>query len=156
MENKKSNSRIIFNFFTLILLVFGLLCSIAGMYFSPANADETNSPYVTIYFEDSVGWGTVYYYYWTEGNTTYMKWPGDAMTYNGKSEDSFDVYTISIPKYAYVIFNNGVVTEEGVTPSVPPYQTVDIDDIKDGDCFRATVLDDYGKYLVEKIEYNQN
>ena len=62
----------------------------------------------TVTFNNAQNWsGTIYCYYWTNGNSGPVTWPGTAMKYVSGS-----TYTVSIPKSAnYLIFtNNGEQT----------------------------------------------
>ncbi len=71
----------------------------------PTTVKPTPSSY-TVKFSNSQHWaGTIYCYYWTEGQDG--TWPGVKMTYLEKNDFGEDVYTVQVPSTAdYIIFNN--------------------------------------------------
>ncbi len=71
--------------------------------------EETTQPdpsYYTVTFSNSMKWkGTIYCYYWSEGEDGV--WPGEAMAKAGTNDYGEDMYTINVPSTAdYIIFNN--------------------------------------------------
>lgn len=75
-------------------------------------ADPT--PTDTILFSDTLGWGTVYAYFFANDKTVGAEWPGTKMTSNGTNEFGQGQFKISVPSGAtHVIFNNGSGTQTG-------------------------------------------
>ena len=62
----------------------------------------TESEYVTVYFENSENWSTVYCYTWVHNASNYAAWPGEVMT---KEDNGLWSYQIPV-EYGKVIFNN--------------------------------------------------
>ncbi len=62
----------------------------------------------TVTFTNSLSWsGTIYCYYWSEGEDGEVSWPGTAMTYSETNDYGQKIYTVEVPSSAdYVIFNN--------------------------------------------------
>lgn len=77
----------------------------------PTTAPPTTEPEpetYTVTFTNSLSWsGTIYCYYWSEGEDGEVSWPGTAMTYSETNDYGQKIYTVEVPSSAdYVIFNN--------------------------------------------------
>lgn len=86
-------------------------------------AEDPTLNEITIYFENTKGWNTVYAYVWGSAGQP-VAWPGTVLTNNG------GMYTIKVDyqRYQNIIFTNG-----------SGEQTVDIDIVaKDNICYRIT------------------
>lgn len=72
----------------------------------PTTTPSTN---YTVTFTNSLSWsGTIYCYYWKDGSTGPIAWPGKAMTYSTTNEYGQAVYTVEVPKTMNrLIFSNG-------------------------------------------------
>lgn len=91
----------------------------------PTNVDGDDK--VTVYFENTNSWASVYAYCWgNNGAGNEKKWPGNEMSYVGKNEygKSIYKYTMNLSKYPNVIFNDGSGN-----------QTVDIAVVADSVCY---------------------
>ncbi len=85
----------------------------------PTTDDPTDTPTVnpttpvgdvTVFCEDSAGWGSVYVYMWSgSGSSSNASWPGEKMT---QIEDNIWQYNAS-QAWDNVIFNNGSGTQTG-------------------------------------------
>ena len=62
----------------------------------------------TVTFTNSLYWsGTIYCYYWVEGENGEVSWPGTAMTYSETNDYGQKLYTVEVPSNVnYIIFNN--------------------------------------------------
>lgn len=92
---------------------------------------------ITVYFENTPNWSTVYAYTW-KGSDHNASWPGIAMSYCGKSKSGNSVYkyTFDFETYHKIIFSNGST------------QTVDIPlDGTNNVAFRLSSMNN-GKYEV--------
>ena len=57
----------------------------------------------TVYFANTAGWTNVNVYYWSDSSTSFVTWPGKAMTL-----EQDKIYSYDLPAGVdYVIFNNG-------------------------------------------------
>ena len=77
----------------------------------PTTEQPTTTPTpetYTVKFTNSLNWsGTIYCYYWSEGEDGPATWPGTPMTFVETNDYGQAVYSIEIPASAdYVIFNN--------------------------------------------------
>ena len=77
----------------------------------PTTEQPTTTPTpetYTVKFTNSLNWsGTIYCYYWSEGEAGPAAWPGTPMTFVETNDYGQAVYSIEIPASAdYVIFNN--------------------------------------------------
>lgn len=63
---------------------------------------------ITVYFENTHKWSSVYAYAWGVGGK-YSSWPGTAMTKAGTSKNGYDLYKFSLDfdSFQSIIFNNG-------------------------------------------------
>ncbi len=60
------------------------------------------------YFANTLKWGTVDCYSWSDSDTSTCKWPGYAAKYYGTSEEGVDLYYCDIPSdHTKIIWNNG-------------------------------------------------
>ena len=76
----------------------------------PAGAAESQSQSQnTVYFDDPIGWGDTYIYYWSDANKNMIKWPGEKM-------ESFEgVWRYTLPEgVEYIIFSNGALQTRDV------------------------------------------
>ena len=72
----------------------------------------------TVYFANTLKWGTVDCYSWSEEDKTSCTWPEYGAVYYGTNEQGVDLYYCKIPKsHTKIVWNNG---NNG-------YQTVDIE-----------------------------
>lgn len=62
---------------------------------------------LTVYFENSENWSSVYAYCW--GSSEYKSWPGEKCQLASTNEAGNSVYkyTVDTEKYKYIIFSNG-------------------------------------------------
>ena len=69
----------------------------------------TSSQNYTVTFTNSCSWsGTIYCYYWKDGSTGPVAWPGKSMTYSTTNSYGQAVYTVEVPKTMNrLIFSNG-------------------------------------------------
>ena len=60
-------------------------------------------------FTNSFRWsGTIYCYYWADGQPAMTSWPGVAMTFIGVNDFGESLYTFEVPKeVTHIIFSNG-------------------------------------------------
>lgn len=77
----------------------------------PTTAKPTQPPVpqtYTVKFSNSQYWkGTIYCYYWTDGEDGPVAWPGTAMTYVETNDYGQAIYSAKVPSTAdYIIFNN--------------------------------------------------
>lgn len=69
-----------------------------------SRASQTQQSGSVVYFDDPIGWGDTYIYYWSDANKNMVKWPGDKM------EKFEGVWRYSMPGDAqYIIFSNGAM-----------------------------------------------
>lgn len=84
------------------------------------------------YFANTLKWGTVDCYSWSDSDTSTCKWPGYAAKYYGTSEEGVDLYYCDIPSdHTKIIWNNGNngyqtadITVDGVNNFYTPSTTV--------------------------------
>lgn len=91
-----------------------------------------------IYFDDKIGWGDTYIYYWSDTNKKMVEWPGEKM-------ESFQgVWRYTLPSDAeYIIFNNKAL------------QTRDIPFNPNQNCYaQSTQQDDDNSYYVQDWQGN--
>ncbi len=69
--------------------------------------DEDIKNTITVYFENTNNWSSVYAYCW-KGSNEEAVWPGKNMTYIGKNDmgKSIYKYTVNMDIYDHIIFNN--------------------------------------------------
>lgn len=77
----------------------------------PTTAPPTTAPVpdtYTVKFSNSQRWsGTIYCYYWTDGEVAPVAWPGTKMTFVENNDYGEAVYSVEVPSDAdYLIFNN--------------------------------------------------
>lgn len=78
--------------------------------YTMAKDDETQAQSNgTVYFDDPIGWGDTYIYYWSDANKNMVKWPGVKM-------ESFEgVWRYTLPEgVQYIIFSNGAMQTRDV------------------------------------------
>ena len=64
---------------------------------------QNNSQNV-VYFDDPIGWGDTYVYYWSDANKNMVAWPGEKM------EKFEGVWRYNLPDgVEYIIFSNGAM-----------------------------------------------
>ena len=83
-----------------IIMILGMF-AIVPMTAGAANGDEPST--ITVYFTDSLYYGSVNVYYWPNGG----EWPGTAMTEHDTNDFGQKVYSASIPADATGIIFNG-------------------------------------------------
>lgn len=85
--------------FGAILLILAFVLSMVPITAGPVHASTQR----TVYFENTGSWSQVNIYFWADGNTGYVSWPGQSMKlYSG------NIYSYDLPAgVQYVIFNNG-------------------------------------------------
>lgn len=106
----------------------------------PTTAPPTTVPTpetYTVKFSNSQRWsGTIYCYYWTDGEVGSVAWPGTKMTFVENNDYGEAIYSIEVPSDAdYIIFNNN------------NSQTVDIP-------FNGSELNFYAKSEVDSKGHN--
>ncbi len=91
-----------------------------------------------IYFDDKVGWGETYIYFWSDTNKKMTEWPGEKM------EEFEGVWRYKLPSDAeYVIFSNGAL------------QTRDIPFDENQNCYaQSSRKDQDNSYYVEDWQGN--
>ena len=74
---------------------------------APTTTAPTPSTY-TVKFSNSQRWsGTIYCYYWTDGEDAPVEWPGTKMTFVENNDYGEAVYSVEVPSDTdYIIFNN--------------------------------------------------
>lgn len=87
----------------------------------------------TVKFSNSQHWsGTIYCYYWTDGEDASFAWPGTPMEFVENNDYGEAVYSVEVPSDAdFIIFNNN------------DSQTVDIP-------FDGTALNFYAKSEIDE------
>ncbi|MGN0453313.1 MAG: starch-binding protein, partial [Ruminococcus sp.] len=85
----------------------------------------------TVYFKNEWMWTEVSAYYWAEGSSGPVKWPGTAMTFVETGDDNYDVYKIEVPAGMDTIIFNGLKDDGSGNRN----QTPNIADILDGYCY---------------------
>lgn len=102
----------------------------------PTTAPPTTVPApetYTVQFSNSQHWsGTIYCYYWTDGEDAPVAWPGTEMTFVENNDFGEAIYSVEVPSDAdFIIFNNN------------DSQTVDIP-------FDGTALNFYAKSEIDE------
>ena len=72
------------------------------VYTEPVYTDPVNDT-VTIYFDNTYGWSSVYWHAWNDAGGTNTPWPGDPMTHVSGNVYSAEVST----EFTGIIFNDG-------------------------------------------------
>ena len=94
-----------------------------------ADADEeVNDSDITVYFQNNWMWTNVKAHVWDD-NGDITTWPGKAATFVA-NDGTYDIYSVTMPANAYVIFNGTKNDGSGATD-----QTPDIKDATDGICY---------------------
>ncbi|MBQ5399182.1 MAG: starch-binding protein, partial [Ruminococcus sp.] len=77
----------------------------------PTEAEETQK----VYFTNNQNWGgTIYCYYWTDGDETPVEWPGIEMKDEGVNKYGEPYYSVELPVGVNVVFTNSKAqTTEG-------------------------------------------
>ena len=75
------------------------------IYTQPVYTDPIGGNTITIYFENTYGWSSVYWHAWNDAGGTNTAWPGDPMTNVGGNIYSAQIST----EYTGIIFNDGTM-----------------------------------------------
>lgn len=72
-------------------------------------AQSQASSQYAVYFDDPIGWGDTYIYFWSDANKNMVAWPGEKM------EQFEGVWRYNLPAgVEYIIFNNGAMQTRDV------------------------------------------
>ena len=86
---------------------------------------------ITVYFQNNWLWTDVKVYYW-DANGSNATWPGAEATFYA-NDGTYDIYCVTMPEGAKVIFSGTKNDGSGDTDKTP-----DIEGVQDGDCYWMT------------------